>query len=66
MNNEYNLVRLFCDEIIKDNYIRFYDDKLKDMYDHNFFDLYSELTPEILSEIKRIREERNEKHFMFR
>lgn len=60
MNNEYNLTRLFCDEIIDDNFIRFYDNNIRDMYDHNFSDVYSELTPEILTKIKRIREERNE------
>lgn len=60
MNNEYSLTRLFCDEIIDDNFIRFYDNKIRDMYDHNFSDVYSELTPEILAKIKHIREERNE------
>ena len=56
INNEYNFVRFFCKEIIKDNYIRFYDDKIRDMYDNNFTDLYGEMTPEIFTEIKKIKE----------
>ena len=60
MNNEYKLTRLFCEQIIDDNFIRFYDNKIRDMYDHNFSDVYSELTPEILAKIKRIRESRSE------
>lgn len=60
INNEYSFIRFFCKEIIKDNYIRFYDDKIRDMYDNNFTDLYGEMTPEIFTEIKKIKEERKE------
>ena len=60
--NEYDFLALFTKKEVTEDYMRFYDDQLQDMYDHNFIELYNDLTPETYSHIKEIKEQRGAKH----
>ena len=62
LKNEYDFDALFTTKQITDTYIRFFDDKLPDMYDHNFTEVFNDLSPEDFSKIKTISEERKENH----
>ena len=62
LKNEYDFNALFTTKQVADTYIRFFDDKLPDMYDHNFTEVFNDLSPEDFSKIKTISEERKENH----
>ena len=60
--NEHDYCNLFTTKQVTETYIRFCDDKLPDMWDHNFTELFGDLTPEDFANIKAFSEQRGEKH----
>ena len=63
LSNEIHFLGLFCYKDIKDNYIRYFDDGLRDMYDLNFTKLYGEMNDDIFDELYKYKLDRNEPHF---
>lgn len=65
-NNEQSLIDLFCEhQIVSVNdrsLIRYYDDLIKDMYDHNFSSFDSEINEDIYQKIIELQKQRNEGH----
>lgn len=59
--NEENLVLLFSTPNKTNTYIRYNDDELKDMYDHNFFEAQN-IDEKLLFKFYEIKEERREGH----
>ncbi|MCR4660506.1 MAG: GNAT family N-acetyltransferase [Clostridia bacterium] len=62
IENEYSLINLLSKPIIKEDYVRYIDDRLKDMYDHNFTDLLSDFNEEIFKEILDYKNKLKEGH----
>ena len=62
LKNEYDYSDLFTTKQINETFMRFNDDKLPDMWDHNFVEIYDDLTPEDFALIKQISDDRKEEH----
>ena len=60
--NEYHFLDIFCEKIVKDVYIRYFDNQLKDMWDLNFTKVNGDLSPEMIDEIKQYKTDMNESH----
>lgn len=58
--SEKNFTRLFSNTINIDDNTRYYDDEIKNMYDHNFFELHSEMNDELFAKFLDIKKERKE------
>ena len=60
--NEHDLAALFTKKDITETFMRFYDEKLPDMWDHNFTEIFGDLTPEDYAKIKQISDDKKEQH----
>ena len=59
--NERNLVLLFSKPKKTNLYTRYFDDELKDMYDHNYFEV-NNVDEKLLNELYKIKQENKEGH----
>ena len=60
--SENNFTNLFSKSKDCGSFIRYYDDELKDMYDHNFSLLKESINEDSYQKMLEIKKERNEKH----
>lgn len=60
--SENNFIYLFSKSIDYGSFIRYFDDELKDMYDHNFSLLKEDINENIYQDILNIKKNREEKH----
>ena len=61
-DNKLRLVELFSNKITTKDYVRYFNDGVKDKYGENFTDLFSPLTSSLLNEIYQYKKDRQERH----
>ena len=57
-DNELRLVELFSNKITTKDYVRCFNDRVKDKFDENFTDLFSPLTPNLLNKIYQYKKQK--------